>query len=402
MRVALACGLYADPDVLLLDEPTNHLDFPTLLWLQNYLVQNSNNKILVVISHDRYFLNGITTDIIHFDQKKLKYYGGNFEDFSRARNEKLSQHMHKIEKEEKERKHLQEAIERVKQTTRSRDSNQNLDAVRSIKSRMERIGSFQKPKGRKWKDEYWCYLGPKGGFVLPEQIPREFQMSFPSSEPVSVLGPILQLQDVSFSFSEEKLILAHVNLEVTCRSRIGFIGLNGSGKSTLLNILSGELNPTNGKIQKHQNLRIAHFTQHHVQQLNLSQSPLEHFLQAFPGTKESDIRTHLGKFGIHGNMALRNMESLSGGQKSRIVFASITWKKPHILIMDEPTNHLDYLTIDALASAIKEFQGGIILVSHDEFLLSTTIQEFYEVKKGQVQLFDGSFAQYKEKIWNQL
>lgn len=213
-----------------------------------------------------------------------------------------------------------------------------MNGVRAMQSRIDRIGASFKPTGRKWFDEYWSYGGPRNGFPIPETIPKEFRFSFPQPEPLGTLGPILQLREIGFSYSpNEKPIFSNVTLEVEPNSRIGILGKNGEGKSTLLGILAGTFQPTQGEVRKHHNLKIGYFAQHHVHQLDMNMCPLEHFMKHFPTEKELTIRKHLGKFGLHGDTALEPIQYLSGGEKSRLVFATLTWTQPHILIMDEPT-----------------------------------------------------------------
>jgi len=189
-----------------------------------------------------------------------------------------------------------------------------------------------------------------------------------------------------------------VNLRIDNDSRIAIVGRNGSGKSTLLGLIVGQLTPTKGEMYRYHNLRIGYFSQHHVDQLNLALSPLEHFMAKFKGIKEQEARAHLGSFGVQGNLALQKMSTLSGGQKSRVVFATITFEDPHMMVMDEPTNHLDFDTIEALTNAISEYQGAVLIVSHDQSLVASVAKELQIVAKSKVTKFLGTFVEYRSAV----
>jgi len=232
---------------------------------------------------------------------------------------------------------------------------------------------------------------------------NDFKFSFPSAEPLGALGNVLQMDEVAFGYSNQKLF-SNVNLSLNMNSRVVILGDNGSGKSTLLNLIMGNLTPINGEIWRHHNLKIGYFNQHYVDQLDVSLSPLEHMVKTFQnvqGDKEKVFRSHLGSFGLSGGLALQKIGTLSGGQKSRVIFAAITFLTPHMLILDEPTNHLDFNTIQAFIDALTAFEGPIIVVTHDQSLIYEIENiggELYVVRKGSVKKFDSTFDDYKVQV----
>jgi len=390
MRVALARGLFMRPDILLLDEPTNHLDLHALLWLQDYLM--SHEKTVLVVSHDRQFLSTVTTDIIQFKDKQLFYHPGNFSSFLDRELEEMKNQQHLFERQESRRKNYEESLERWrKQAANSRDPEASYGLIRSREHRLEHLGAPKTADGKKWRISYQGYRRR----IQPIRPDREIKFKFPKPESLGVRGPILQLREVSFGFDQnEEDLLENVTLDIQQTSRIAILGRNGVGKSTLMDLIGGKLQPRQGEIYRHHNLRIAYFSQHHVQQLDLSCSAVEYLMQTFPGLKEHDCRQHLGGFGIAGNLALQTMLTLSGGQKSRVVLALVTFKEPHILILDEPTNHLDFESIEALIESLKKFTGGLLFVSHDQHLIAELGHDLWVVSNQTAKKFDGSFDDY--------
>lgn len=366
MRVSLACALFMKPELLMLDEPTNHLDFPAVLWLSEYL--NSWEKTIVVVSHDREFLNDVATDIIHVDNKKLAYYRGNYDEFETQRAERRRHALKAIESQEARRKHMQLFIDKFRF---------NAKRASLVQSRIKALNRME---------------------TLDEVIDDpSWAFTFPDPGPLA--RPVLAVSDVAFGYTSDRILFEGVEFGVDTESRIAILGPNGAGKSTLLNLLLGNLHPTSGHVTRNGRLRTAVFTQHHVAQLDLHRSAVEHMQHQFgPSAKQDAVRAHLGKFGIHGDLALQKMATLSGGQKSRVAFAQITWSKPHLVCLDEPTNHLDTDTIDALIVACGSFNGGIVVVSHDQFFVNGVADEIWYVEGGRVNRFSGTLADYKKSM----
>ncbi|KAF2072970.1 hypothetical protein CYY_005710 [Polysphondylium violaceum] len=372
MRVSLARALFIQPDVLLLDEPTNHLDLFACLWLESYLVNWS--KTLVIVSHQREFLNAVCTDIIHLNNKKLDYYKGNYAVFEKTRSDRLKSQQRAFEAQQSQKKHIQAFIDRFRYNAK------RAKMAQSRIKQLERMDSISE--------------------VLDDP---SVTLNFLEPEPIS--PPILQFQDVSFGYTPDKLLFKNLNLGIDMDSRVALVGANGAGKTTLLRLLCGELEETSGLVIRHGKLRFSRFSQHFVDQLDLSKSPLDNFLTKYPGTNPQVARAHLGKFGLSGDIALRTVNTLSGGQKSRVVLSQIAYTRPHILLLDEPSNHLDIDTVDALCQALNEFEGGILLVTHDERLISLVCDEiwYFDGEEGEpkeVKPFDGDWTDYKRQVWN--
>lgn len=363
MRVNLAQALFVQPDLLMLDEPTNHLDFPAVLWLTEYL--NSYPKTVVVISHDRVFLNEVITDVMHFYRKSLTVYKGDYSSFEKVRTMQIKQAKAAFEAQSDKRAHIQEFIDKFRY---------NAKRASLVQSRIKSLVKMD----------------------TLEEVEEDavFTMEFPETERLE--GNMIDGKDLTFGYKRDGiLLLENVTCSIDMDSRIGCLGANGVGKSTLINLLLGHLEPLAGRVERNGNCRMATFTQHHMDQLNLQQTPLEYLMEIFPKNHPQIIRRHLGKFGVVGNMQTQIMGSLSGGQKSRVAFAIITWTKPHVIIMDEPTNHLDLETVDALIGAIQGWTGGLCVVSHDQHFLGSVCREFWSVSGKKVKRFT-SFKEAKD------
>jgi len=289
-----------------------------------------------------------------------------------------------------------------------------LGQVASRKKKLLRFGADKDEDGKRWKYSLMGYrpgslLEAGGGTrrqysrrLLIEPDDPEIKFNFPETGAIGVTGSILQLQHVSFRYSKDDLYLFQdVCLDINPKSRIALVGKNGLGKSTLLNLLLGNLSLTEGEIFRHHNLKLAMFAQHHVDQLDLELTPLQHMGKTFPGMKELELRACLGHFGLGGHLALQKISTLSGGEKSRVIFATVTFQRPHILILDEPTNHLDFDTIAALTEAIQDFKGGIIIVSHNQALIKQTCKECWEIKNKKVVRVEGGFEEYVNRQMEQ-
>ncbi|VFQ91296.1 unnamed protein product [Cuscuta campestris] len=366
MRIALARALFIEPDLLLLDEPTNHLDLHAVLWLESYLVKWP--KTFIVVSHAREFLNTVVTDIIHLQNKKLVTYKGNYDAFERTREEKIKNQHKAVEANERSRAHMQTFIDKFRYNAK------RASLVQSRIKALDRLGRV---------DEV---------FNDPEY---KFEFPSPDDRPGP---PIISFSDASFGYPGGPLLFKNLNFGIDLDSRIAMVGPNGIGKSTILKLISGELQPTSGTVFRSAKVRIAVFSQHHVDGLDMSSNPLLYMMRCFPGVLEQKLRSHLGSFGISGNLALQPMYTLSGGQKSRVAFAKITFKKPHILLLDEPSNHLDLDAVEALIQGLVLFQGGVLMVSHDEHLISGSVEQLWAVSEGRVKPFDGTFQDYKKLL----
>nr|XP_006138583.1 ATP-binding cassette sub-family F member 3 [Pelodiscus sinensis] len=369
MRLALARALFARPDLLLLDEPTNMLDVRAILWLENYL-QTWQSTILVV-SHDRNFLNAVATDIIHLHSQRLNTYRGNFENFMKIKEERLKNQQREYEAQQQYREHIQVFIDRFRY---------NANRASQVQSKLKLLEKLPELK--------------------PVDKESEVMMKFPDGfEKFS--PPILQLDEVDFSYSPSHCVFRGLSVSADLESRICVVGENGAGKSTMLKILMGDLAPVRGIRHAHRNLKIGYFSQHHVDQLDLNISAVELLAKKFPGKTEEEYRHQLGSYGVSGELAVRPVASLSGGQKSRVAFAQMTMPCPNFYILDEPTNHLDMETIEALAKALNKFRGGVILVSHDECFIRLVCKELWVCENATVTRIEGGFDEYRDILQEQ-
>ncbi|KAF5377158.1 hypothetical protein D9615_006417 [Tricholomella constricta] len=362
MRLALARALFVKPALLLLDEPSNHIDLNALAWLEDYL--QTWPGTLLVVSHDRAFLDAIATDIVHQHSGRLDYYKGNFTQFYSTKSERDRNLRKEYDAQMEYRKHLQAFIDRWRY-----NANRAAQAQMKIKV-LEKLPDLEPP----------------------EQVETE-QFKFPETEKIS--PPLLQMSEVTFGYTPDKLILKDVNIDVGLDSRIAMVGANGAGKSTLIKILTGDLTPMAGHVTRNGRLRVGYFAQHHVDSLNPTMTPVQFLASKFPGKSEQDYRGHLGNFQISGMTGMQLIGTLSGGQKSRVAFAVLSLQQPHILLLDEPTNHLDIEGLDALMSALQKWNGGVIIISHDERFITTVAKELWVCGDGTVTKFKGDVQAYK-------
>ncbi|CAD1477472.1 unnamed protein product, partial [Heterotrigona itama] len=372
MRLALARALFSRPDLLLLDEPTNMLDIKAILWLEKYL--QSWPTTLLVVSHDRNFLDTVPTDILYLRGQKIEAYRGNYEQFAKTKGERERNQQREYEAQQAKRAHVQEFIDRFRY---------NANRASSVQSKIKMLEKLPELK--------------------PMEKEGEVTLRFPDVEPLS--PPILQLNEVSFSYtggSDNSCIFSFVNLTASLQSRICIVGENGAGKTTLLKIITGALSPTRGTVHVHRNLKFGYFSQHHVDQLDMRVCPVELLQNHFPGKPVEEYRRMLGSFGISGNLALQTISSLSGGQKSRVAFALMCAAMPNFLVLDEPTNHLDIESIEALGKALNTCQAGVILVSHDERLIRMVCTELWVCAEGSVRCIEGGFDEYRRIIEKEL
>ncbi|KAL5712991.1 ATP-binding cassette sub- F member 3 [Ranunculus cassubicifolius] len=366
MRIALARALFIEPDLLLLDEPTNHLDLHAVLWLESYLVKWP--KTFIVVSHAREFLNLVVTDVLHLQGQKLTAYKGDYDTFERTREEQLKNQQKAIDSSEKAKAHMQNFIDKFRY---------NAKRASLVQSRIKALDRMAHV------DEIINDPDYKFDFPTPDDRPGP---------------PIISFNDASFGYPGGPLLFKNLNFGIDLDSRIAMVGPNGIGKSTILKLIAGELQPSSGTVFRSAKVRIAVFSQHHVDGLDLTSNPLLYMMRCFPGVPEQKLRGHLGSFGVTGNLALQPMYTLSGGQKSRVAFAKITFKKPHIILLDEPSNHLDLDAVEALIQGLVLFQGGVLMVSHDEHLISGSVGELWAVSDGRVAPFPGDFQDYKKML----
>eukprot|EP00929_Paragymnodinium_shiwhaense_P014755 TRINITY_DN122714_c0_g1_i1.p1 TRINITY_DN122714_c0_g1~~TRINITY_DN122714_c0_g1_i1.p1 ORF type:complete len:1285 (+),score=319.99 TRINITY_DN122714_c0_g1_i1:120-3974(+) len=361
MRVSLTTALISTPELLLLDEPTNHLDFPAVLWLEEYL--QSVKFTVIVVSHDRGFLNSVCTDIIFLNGRKLTYYKGDYETFRQTQATNRLAQQRAYDAQQKEIAHIMEFINK-------HDERPKIVAQKESKKKMlDKMEKIEDPTITFADSSSLAINFPKPG-ALPK-------------------AELVRLDNVDFGYPGRSTLFTSATVNLDIKARIGILGSNGAGKSTLLKVMQNKLTPTNktGSVQVNRNMRVGYFAQHHVEGLDLLSNCVDCVQAKYPGLTDQEARNILGKFGINGDMALRKISSLSGGQKSRVALAIITYALPHLLYLDEPTNHLDMETIDALIDAIKGFEGAVVLVSHDQYFLSQLASEFWAVAKGKVNVF---------------
>ncbi|RMY72762.1 hypothetical protein D0862_14399 [Hortaea werneckii] len=369
MRLALARALFCEPDLLLLDEPSNMLDVPSITFLSNYL-QTYPSTVLVV-SHDRAFLNEVATGIIHQHSERLDYYkGANFDTFYNTKEERRKTAQREYENQMAQRQHLQAFIDKFR-----------YNAAKSSEAQ-SRIKKLEKMP-----------------VLEPPEAVYTVKFRFPEVEKLS--PPIIQMSNVSFGYTKDNPLLKNVDLDVQLDSRIGIVGPNGAGKTTALKLLIGALQPTSGLISQNPRLRIGFFAQHHIDALDMSASAVGFMAAKYPGKSDEEYRRHLGAFGITGMTGLQKMGLLSGGQKSRVAFACLGLTNPHILVLDEPSNHLDIEAMDALSLALRNFEGGVLMVSHDVTMLQNVCTSLWVCDNGTVTHFEGTVQQYKKKISDQ-
>lgn len=361
MRLNLAQALMCRSDLLLLDEPTNHLDLETVMWLENWL--KAYQGTLLLISHDRDFLDATVNQIAHVANNIITLYTGNYEDFERQKAERLSQQQAAFQKQQREIAHLQSFVDRFKaKATKAKQAQSRVKAL----ERMELIAAAH--------------------------VDSPFSFSF--REPESSPNPLLRIELATAGYAE-KPVLDRINLGIQAGSRIGLLGLNGAGKSTLIKLLAGEILPLSGQRIEGKGLKIGYFAQHQLETLRPDESALWHLQKLDPKAKESELRSFLGGFDFCGDNAMSPVGPFSGGEKSRLALALLIWQRPNLLLLDEPTNHLDLEMREALTFALQDYNGSMIVVSHDRHLLRATTDDFWLVENGAVTPFDGDLDDYR-------
>jgi ATP-binding cassette subfamily F protein 3 len=375
MRLNLAQALMCPSDLLLLDEPTNHLDLDAIIWLEDWLKRYQGT--LIIISHDRDFLDEIVNVVVHIDERKLKRYSGNYSAFERQRAAALVLAAAALEKQQRTRAHLQSFVDRFKAKATK---------ARQAQSRMKALAKMEE--------------------LAPLRAAAEFSFEF--RDPASSPNPLLVMEDVDAGYPilDEhgdkvggKTIVQRVNFSLQTGQRIGLLGVNGAGKSTLIKTVAGELAPLAGDATLGKGLVIGYFAQHQVEMLRHDESPLWHLQKIAPTVREQELRNFLGGFNFPGDMVTSPIRPFSGGEKARLALALIVWQRPNLLLLDEPTNHLDLETREALTLALAQFEGTLVVVSHDRHLLRATTDEFIIVADGRLQPFDGDLDDYKNWLF---
>lgn len=367
-RLNLAQTLMCPADALLLDEPTNHLDLDAILWLEKWLQKFPGT--LLIISHDRVFLDNCINQIIHIENHQLKSYSGNYSDFEKIRAEQLALQQKMHEKQQTKIAHMMNFVNRFKAK------------ASKAKQAQSRLKSIQKM-----------------ALIAAAEIDSPFDFEFPEIGPPP--NPLLTLTQATIGYSTNTPILQKVDLQIYPGMRLGLLGVNGAGKSTLIKVLSGQLKPIQGICYIADKVKLGYYAQHQIEQLNFAENPMWHLQKLAPTAQTSRLRQFLGGFGFSGDMALSCIEKFSGGEKARLALALLVWQAPNLLLLDEPTNHLDLEMRNALTMALQSYQGALVLVSHDRYLIQTATDELFLVANHTVSPFLGDLNDYQKWLLGQ-
>ncbi|KAG0697981.1 P-loop containing nucleoside triphosphate hydrolase protein [Suillus ampliporus] len=396
MQIALAKALFVGPDILLLDEPTNHLDLPAILWLQEYLINETAGLTLVVVAHDRAFLNAVTTETIILRDKMLKYHAGSFADYESTSEEQRVRKQGLLDLQAKKRAKIAASIQHNVQQARATGDDKRLGQVASRKKKLERLGMEKTEDGKRFKVSYWAgYHTSARADIEMEKAIRTMAIKIPDPPPLRYHGSVFTVKNASFRYpTSDKDVLIDVSLD-------------------------GVTQPTVGEVYRHPSLRIGYFSQHAVDQLTLTLTPIEEMRSRYPGLSEQECRAHFGTVGVSGNTVLRKIADLSGGQRNRIALAMILYDAPHVLVLDEITNHLDMGTVDRLVEALEGFEGALVLVSHDVWFMKQLMEgeeddgdddendvkeerTFYVVRNGAVKRWEKGMDAYVEAVMKKI
>ncbi len=362
MRVALAALLFSEPDLLLLDEPTNHLDLEAVLWLEGYL--KTYPGTLILVSHDRDLLNGVARRILHLEGNKIVAYNGNYDRFERTRAERLEHQAALRSKQLAERRHIQAFVDRFRyKASKARQAQSRIKAL----ERMEPVTAMIES--------------------------RTISFTFP--KPIELSPPIVTMEDASAGYDPATPVLRNLNLRLDMDDRIALLGANGNGKSTFSRLLAGRLKPLSGRLTKSSKLSVGYFAQDQAEELDLTETPLTLMSRALPDQPPSKVRAHLGRFGFGEHHAMLETGRLSGGEKARLLFALMTRHAPQLLLLDEPTNHLDMDARESLIQAINDFEGAVVIVTHDPHVIELTADRLWLVADGTVKSYDGDMDDYR-------
>src|SRR5688572_3701506 len=370
MRLNLAQALMCPSDLLLLDEPTNHLDLDAILWVEDWLKRYGGT--LLVVSHDRDFLDGVVDVVVHIDGKKLKRYSGDYSSFESQRAAAVVLAAAQYEKQQREREHLESFINRFRAKA---------SKAKQAQSRMKMLARMED--------------------LAPLHVSAPFSFEF--REPLKSPETLLTLEHVNAGYKAagepDKIVVRGIEFTLRAGERYGLLGINGAGKSTIMKTLAGVLEPLAGETHFGRGLAVGYFAQHQVDMLRHDESPLWHLERTVPRAREQELRSFLGMFNFPGDMATGPITNFSGGEKARLALALIVWQRPNLLLLDEPTNHLDLETREALTVALAQFEGTLVLVSHDRHLLRATTDQFLIVADGRLQPFDGDLDDYRDWLF---
>jgi ATP-binding cassette, subfamily F, member 3 len=370
MRLNLAQALMCPSDLLLLDEPTNHLDLDAILWLEEWLKRYAGT--LLIVSHDRDFLDGVVEVVVHIDAKKLRRYSGNYSSFERQRAAAVVLAASQYEKQQRERAHLESFIDRFRAKATK---------AKQAQSRMKMLARMEE--------------------LAPLHVSAPFSFEF--REPLRAPDPLLVLEDADAGYKMEgkpdKVVVRGIKFSLQSGQRYGLLGINGAGKSTLIKTIAGELAPLAGDAIFNKGLAVGYFAQHQIEMLRHDESPLWHLSRIATNVREQELRNYLGSFNFPGDMATTSIATFSGGEKARLALALIVWQRPNLLLLDEPTNHLDLETREALTVALAQFEGTLVLVSHDRHLLRATTDQFLIIAEGRLAPFDGDLEDYRDWLF---
>ncbi|EKC99785.1 hypothetical protein A1Q2_05931 [Trichosporon asahii var. asahii CBS 8904] len=410
MRVALAKAMFVRPDLLLLDECTNHLDLAAIAWLQEYL--STLDVTIVCVSHDRDFLNGVSQEIIRLSDKTLSYHPGNYDEYEQNEEELAKKKQRQHEALQRRREHVQKSIERFMKHARSSNDDKVLGQVASRQKKLERMTGMEKTEdGKRFKVSYWAgYHDTMRPEIELKKAEASVDLKIPTPETLRGSGPLISLSSVSFSYpGRKRRVIKSVSLSIMPGDHIALLGLNGCGKSTLVQLLSGALAPTHGNITRHPGLRIGHYTQHFVDELSsvkysaldilrtkAEKEVAEAIAKGREATapKEGDLRKWLGGFEVSGQLAIRPVNTMSGGQRARLAMALMLWERPHILLLDEITNHLDMYAVQGLVAALNDYEGTVVLVTHDRHFVRETADDVYVLEEGRLRLLEEGIDEY--------
>ncbi|GAK32865.1 putative ABC transporter ATP-binding protein YheS [alpha proteobacterium Q-1] len=365
MRVALAAALFTRPDLLLLDEPTNYLDLEGVIWLENFL--RTYPYTVVVVSHDRSLLNRAITSILHLEGGKLVAYAGGYDDFEQARLLRNEQLASMKSKQDAQRRHLQSFVDRFRAQA---------NKASQAQSRLKMLEKMQ----------------PIAAVVEEHTVP----FNFPKPAPLS--PPLITLDGISVGYHENEPVLSHLDMRIDPDDRIALLGSNGNGKSTFAKLLSKRLKPMGGKMTMPRSLKVGYFAQHQLDELHEKETPIDHMARLMADATETKVRTRLGSFGFSADKADRRVETLSGGEKARLLFALMTHAAPQVMILDEPTNHLDIDSRESLIRALNDYEGAVILISHDRRLVEACADRLWIVENGGINVFDGNIEDYRQRL----
>lgn len=363
IRLNLAQALMTPSDLLLLDEPTNHLDLEATLWLQQWLLRYQGTLLLV--SHDRSFLDVVVSHIVSFENKKLYLYRGNYSDYEKQKAERMAQQQAEYEKQQSRKKEIESFVRRFRAKA---------SKARQAQSRLKELTRMVD--------------------IAPAHIDSPFHFKF--LEPTKLPDSLLATDKIAIGY--ESPLIQNFSTNIRSNSRIGLLGSNGQGKSTLLKVLAGKLPLMGGDINRSDHLKIGYCAQHQVDELDISSTPMKLIQKLSSNVREQEVRNFLGGFDFRGDRVTETIEHFSGGEKSRLALALVVWQKPNLLLMDEPTNHLDLEMCHSLTVGLQEFSGALILVSHDRHLLSNTVDQFFLVKDGKLDIFEGDLNDYEKLL----